>query len=164
MGQLEVKKCRGLTYCVFPPEAKQKGTDVVLNTGGTRSRCAIIQNDVIHFATQTNTPSGNVGNFIMEDYIFNQDKVFRTILNPEKIYPSFRPCLDAKKIMKSFVKLYLCRENVFPDKQWGWSGKFGYLYWVTIVTKLGINAHRNNRRCVSSLGWLFRCLQEIFGW
>ena len=45
----------------FPPEGRQKGVSVVLNTGGNRIRTAMYQNGVLHFAAQSNSPSGDGG-------------------------------------------------------------------------------------------------------
>ncbi len=45
----------------FPPEGRQKGVSVVLNTGGNRIRTAMYQNGILHFAAQSNSPSGDGG-------------------------------------------------------------------------------------------------------
>lgn len=45
----------------FPPEGRQKGIAVLLNTGGNRIRTAIYQNGVLHFSAQSNSPSGDGG-------------------------------------------------------------------------------------------------------
>src|SRR5690606_29352852 len=45
----------------YPPEGRQKGISVLLNTGGNRLRTAIYQNGILHFAAQSNSPSGDGG-------------------------------------------------------------------------------------------------------
>lgn len=137
---LEVKKVSGPTIA-FPPEAKQKGTDVVLNTGGTRIRCAIIQNDVIHFASQTNTPSGNVGIYYGRLYL-SKDKVYRTILaDPEKdlAYPTLTSFGREENSEEFLLNYTYAGENVFPGQAVRLvCGSLDTFYWSNeVVTKLG---------------------------
>jgi PKD repeat protein len=74
----------------YPPEARQKNTKVLLNTGGNRLRCAIYQNGVIHFAAQTNTDAGDVGIYYGRAEVASQTVTADVITDPGKdlAYPT----------------------------------------------------------------------------
>lgn len=74
----------------YPPEARQKNTKVLLNTGGNRLRCAIYQQGIIHFAAQTNTDSGDVGIYYGRANVQTKTVSADVITDPERdlAYPT----------------------------------------------------------------------------
>jgi PKD repeat protein len=74
----------------YPPEARQKNTKVLLNTGGNRLRCAIYQHGIIHFAAQTNTDSGDVGIYYGRANVQTKTVTADVITDPERdlAYPT----------------------------------------------------------------------------
>ncbi|MEZ4911209.1 MAG: PKD domain-containing protein [Saprospiraceae bacterium] len=74
----------------YPPDAKQKNSKVLLSTGGNRIRCAILQNGIIHFASQAGTSIGTTGIYYGRINLFTKELTF-DILSQEGIdmaYPT----------------------------------------------------------------------------
>jgi PKD repeat protein len=102
----------------YPPEARQKNTKVLLNTGGNRIRCAIYQNGIIHFANQSNTDTGDVGIYYGRANVKNRTVNAEVITDPGKdlAYPtitSFGQTEDSDLFLLNYT---YAGENEFPGQ------------------------------------------------
>jgi len=102
----------------YPPEGRQKNTKVLLNTGGNRIRTAMFQDNVLHFASQSNSPSGDGGLFYGRLKIADL-KVFSNVLvvpDRDYAYPTITSYGDKESDGEVLINYTYTGPDVFPGQ------------------------------------------------
>lgn len=102
----------------YPPEARQKSTTTMLNTGGNRLRTAIYQNGILHFAAQSNTPDGDGGIFYGRLDVANMKVTSHILTTPDidYAYPTLTSFGQNETDNQIFVNYTYSGPDVFPGQ------------------------------------------------
>lgn len=102
----------------YPPEARQKNSTTMLNTGGNRLRTALYQNGILHFAAQSNSPNGDGGLFYGRLNIANM-QVYADVLTTPDIdyaYPTLTSFGKSEEDDQIFVNYTFSGIDAFPGQ------------------------------------------------
>ncbi|MBK9254274.1 MAG: PKD domain-containing protein [Saprospiraceae bacterium] len=137
-----------------PPEGRQKGVDVMLNTGGTRLRHAIYLNGILHFMSQSNSPTGDGGLFygrlnlntlkVNADVLFEKDRDYT--------YPTLTAFGSSEEDDKILVNYTFSGPDIFPgqavrvvsgyDNEFNWGDEVIYKNGTSPIGYTGIESIR----------------------
>lgn len=102
----------------FPPEGRQKGVSVLLNTGGNRIRTAMYQNGILHFSAQSNSPSGDGGLYYgrmdMSDLKVTADIL--SVPNLDLAYPTLTSFGEREEDDQILINYTFTGTDVFPGQ------------------------------------------------
>lgn len=101
-----------------PPDARQKGTDILLDTGGGRIRTAIVLDSVIHFANQTNSNTGDASIFYGRLQLKTKTLSGNILSTPGKeyAYPTLTSFGSTEKDNDILVNYSYAGNNFFPGQ------------------------------------------------